>query len=53
MEYDGHIDELVKDVTPLLMHWSYVFLALTHRYGPIYHVFSPKCSIHHPYPFWD
>ena len=20
-----------KDVTPLLMHWSYVFLALTHR----------------------
>ena len=22
-----------KDVTPLLTHWSYVFLALTHRYG--------------------
>ena len=21
-----------KDITPLLMHWSYVFLALTHRY---------------------
>ena len=21
-----------KDVTPLLMHWSYIFLALTHRY---------------------
>ena len=21
-----------KDVTPLLMHWSYVFLTLTHRY---------------------
>ena len=21
-----------KDVTPLLMRWSYVFLALTHRY---------------------
>ena len=21
-----------KDVTPLLTHWSYVFLALTHRY---------------------
>ena len=21
-----------KDVTPLLMHWSYVFLALTHRH---------------------
>ena len=20
-----------KDVTPLLMHWSYVFLALTHQ----------------------
>ena len=29
-----HIDGLVqkKDVTPLLMHWSYVFLALIHRY---------------------
>ena len=22
----------MKDVTPLLMHWSYVFLALNHRY---------------------
>ena len=22
-----------KDVTPLLMHWSYIFLALTHRYN--------------------
>ena len=21
-----------KDVTPLLVHWSYIFLALTHRY---------------------
>ena len=21
-----------KDVTPLLMHWSYIFLALTHQY---------------------
>ena len=21
-----------KDVTPLLLHWSYIFLALTHRY---------------------
>ena len=21
-----------KDLTPLLMHWSYIFLALTHRY---------------------
>ena len=28
-----HIDGLMqKDVTPLLTHWSYVFLALTHRY---------------------
>ena len=24
-----------KDVTPLLIHWSYVFLALTHRYDAI------------------
>ena len=22
----------MEDVTPLLTHWSYVFLALTHRY---------------------
>ena len=21
-----------KDITPLLMHWSYVFLLLTHQY---------------------
>ena len=21
-----------KDVTPLLMHWSYIFIALTHQY---------------------
>ena len=28
-----HIDGLVQErLTPLLMHWSYVFLALTHRY---------------------
>ena len=33
-----------KDVTPLLTHWSYVFLALTHRY-----VFSSICEmIEHP-----
>ena len=24
-----------KDVTPLLMHWSYVFFALTHRYTAV------------------
>ena len=28
-----HVDRLVQEnVTPLLTHWSYVFLALTHRY---------------------
>ena len=27
-----HIDGLVQDVTLLLTHWSYVFLALTHRH---------------------
>ena len=26
--------ECKKDVTPLLTHWSYVFLALTHRHFP-------------------
>ena len=25
-----------KDVTPLLTHWSYAFLALTHRYRPVW-----------------
>ena len=33
LRHTKYIDGLVqKDVTPLLMHWSYVFLALTHRY---------------------
>ena len=26
----------MQDVTPLLTHWSYVFLALTHRYGALW-----------------
>ena len=26
-----YIDGLVQDVTPLLTHWSYVYLVLTHR----------------------
>ena len=50
--YD-HIDWLIeKEVTPLLTHWSYVFLALTHWYivGKISAIWStPKCvkvSIH-------
>ena len=29
-----------KDVTPLLMHWSYVFLALTHQHGFIVRDYS-------------
>ena len=32
-----------KDITPLLTHWSYVFLALTHRY---YLMMSVICLIH-------
>ena len=44
-----HIDGLVQErcITPLLTHWSYVFLALTHWYIPrvnamcIFHVFRP------------
>ena len=28
-----HIDGLVKDVTPLLTHWIYVFLVLAHQYS--------------------
>ena len=33
-----------KDVTPLLTHWSYVFLALTHRYVPVNPIGS-GCSL--------
>ena len=28
-----------KDVTPLLMHWSYVFIALTYRFAFIINQF--------------
>ena len=31
-----------KDITPLLMHWSYVFLALTHRYSIL--LSNPPCD---------
>ena len=30
-EQNKSMAQCKKDVTPLLMHWSYVFLALTHR----------------------
>ena len=41
----SHIDGLVqKDVTPLLTHWSYVFLALNYRYSE-----SNILSIHIPF----
>ena len=30
--HQAHCDVIVMDVTSLLTHWSYVFLALTHRY---------------------
>ena len=41
-----HIDGWVqkKDVTPLLTHWSYVFLALTHRYVWHLHTFPKGLS---------
>ena len=32
LAYDISIGWCKKDVTPLLTHWSYVFLALTHRF---------------------
>ena len=32
-----------KDVTPLLTHWSYIFLALTHRYGTLVY-YTPLCE---------
>ena len=38
MSLSHFIDGLVQeDVTPLLTHWSYIFLALTHRYTILHH----------------
>ena len=39
-----------KDVTPLLTHWSYVFLALTHlisisKFSPYSHIEGPLCPV--------
>ena len=34
-QYYKSMAQSKKDVTPLLMHWSYIFLALTHRYYSI------------------
>ena len=36
----------MKDVTPLLMHWSYIFLVLTHRYK------SYRCCSSLPQVIW-
>ena len=36
-----------KDVTPLLAHWSYIFLAPTHRYNVIVLVNMSLHVIHH------
>ena len=54
-----HIDGLVQGRrTPLLTHWSYVFLALTHRY--VYHrdgkhlvVTGRSCQAVHAQHHWD
>ena len=37
-----------EDVTPLLVHWSYVFLALTHRYGLMVWLLCTKIYFRHP-----
>ena len=34
-----------KEVTPLLTHWSHVFLALTIRYSSCSHGISPSCGM--------
>ena len=36
-----------KDVTPLLTHWSYIFLALTHRYVVQIQPMRSWCVTHH------
>ena len=36
------MDWCKKDITPLLMHWSYVFLALTHRIDSKYVIWNHK-----------
>ena len=33
-----------KDLTPLLTHWSLVFLALTHRYGDLASIVDYNCT---------
>ena len=38
--------ECKKDVTPLLTHWSYIFLALTHRND------RARCSGNHCYGYY-
>ena len=35
-----------KNVTPLLMHWSYVFLALTHQSDQHTSLDSNICNVH-------
>ena len=44
---DGYISmaQCKKDVTPLLMHWSYVFLALSHRYTANYNFSTQTLTI--------
>ena len=34
-----------KDVTPLLMHWGYVFLALTHGQDSVIHTLIIWCMV--------
>ena len=46
---NNHIDGLVQEgLTPLLTHWSYIFLALSHRHAPSW---SPGAARQHPREF--
>ena len=41
-----------KDVTPFLTHWSFVFLALTHRNGALWDICLMHCGIHEMGLLW-
>ena len=50
-EYCKKIYRWVCAITPLLMHWSYVFLALTHWYANEISPNTTVIPIHFPYIF--
>ena len=46
-QHDKSMGSCKKDVTPLLMHWSYIFLALVHQNVVVYNASIRGVSCHH------